>query len=160
MTVQDASNDLFNWFEQHDNFEIGRDLKKIVPIIEDKESTTITFKIALEKLEEMNLLASKEYAEKRYYILEKAMDSFQQSVEVGPLTAKFIAAEINDFCDLIEDQTDACQITALGEKDLRNLIHMVQFYKQRVMEKENIIAGNPNNDIKFDDNSDESAHAE
>jgi len=40
------------------------------------------------------------------------------------------------------------------------LIHMVQFYKQRVMEKENIIAGNPNNDIKFDDNSDESAHAE
>ena len=55
MTVQDASNDLFSWFEQHDNFEIGRDLKKIVPIIEDKEATTIAFKIALEKLEEMNL---------------------------------------------------------------------------------------------------------
>lgn len=163
MTVQDASNDLFNWFESHDDFEIGRDLKKIVPIIEDKESTTIAFKIALEKLEEMNLLASKEYADKKYYILEKAMDSFQQSVEVGPHTAKFIASEINEFCDLIEDQQDTCQITAIGEKDLRNLIHMVQFYKQRVMEKENIIAGNLDNGIKFDDGSGESgesAHTE
>ena len=97
------------------------------------------------------------------------MDAFQQSVEIGPFTAKFIASEINEFCDLIEDQTDACQITALGEKDLRNLIHMVHFYKQKVMEKENIIAGNLDNGIKLDsesdnsDNSDDldgSAHAE
>ena len=141
MTVQDASNELFTWFEKADNFEMGRDLRKVAPIMEDEEATTIAFRIALEKLEEINLLCSKDYADKKYYILEKPMDSFQQSVEVGPWTAKFIAAEINEFCDLLEDQTDVCSVSNVQEKDVRNLVHVIQWYKQRVMEKENIISG-------------------
>lgn len=141
MTVQDASNDLFAWFEQHDNFEITRDLRKVVPIMDDEESTTIAFKIALEKLEEMSMICSKDYAEKKYYILEKAMDAFQQNVEVGPWTAKFVAHEINEFCDLLEDQTDVCSVSNIQEKDVRNLVHVIQWYRQKVLEKEQIISG-------------------
>ena len=141
MTVQDASNELFTWFEQNDNFEMGRDLRKVAPIMDDEEATTIAFRIALEKLEEMNLLCSKDYAEKRYYILEKHMDSFQQSVELGPWTAKFVAAEINEFCDLLDDRTDVCAVANIQEKDVRNLVHVVHWYKQKIMEKEQIISG-------------------
>ena len=129
MTVQDASNELFTWFEKSDSFEIGRDLRKVAPIVEDEESTTIAFRIALEKLEELNLVCSKDYADKKYYILEKHMDSFQQSVDLGPWTAKFIAQEINEFCDLLEDQTDACSVSSVQEKDIRNLVHVIQWYK-------------------------------
>jgi hypothetical protein len=150
MTIQDASNELFTWFEKHDNFEIGRDLRKVVPIMEDEEATNIAFKIALEKLEEMGLLCSKDYAEKKYYILDKPMDAFQQNVDVGPWTAKFIAQEINEFCDLLEDQTDVCTVSSIQEKDVRNLVHVIQWYKQRVLEKENIISGKGSNDPVVD----------
>ena len=150
MTVQDASNELFTWFETHDNFEIGRDIKKILPIVEDEEATLTTFKIALEKLEGMQLLASKEYADKRYYILEKHMDSFQQNVELGPWTAKFIAQEINEFCEILQDNTDACQTSNIQEKDVRNLVHVIQWYKQKVLEKEQIISSSAMNTFTED----------
>lgn len=143
MTVQDASNELFNWFEKSDTFEMGRDIKKVVPISENEEETIVTFKIALEKLEEMQLLVSKDYGDKKYYILEKHMDAFQQNVELGPWTAKFVANEINEFCNIIEDSTDLCQTSSIQEKDVRNLVHVVHFYKQKVIEKEAIISGEP-----------------
>lgn len=142
MTVQEASNHLFEWFEKSDSFEITKDLKKLVPILNDEEADTIAFRIALEKLEESSLLSSKEYADKKYYVLEKHMDSYQQSVELGPLTAKFACAEINEFCGLIQDQTDTCEAVNLTEKDIRNLIHIIQFYKQKLIEKEVLLSNN------------------
>jgi len=141
MTVLDASNHLFSWFEENDNFEIGKDLKKIVPIMDDEEATVIAFKIALEKLQEMGLLCSKDYADKMYYILEKPMDAYQQNVEVGPWSAKFIAAEINEFCEILQDNSDTCQTSNIQEKDIRNLVHVIHWYKQKILEKEQIISG-------------------
>ena len=149
MTVQDASNELFTWFEKEDSFEISRDIKKIIPIFDmgQEEPATIAFKIALERLEEAQLVGSKEYGDKKYYILEKHMDSFQQNIELGPWTAKFLANEINEFCHLVDDSTDLCQTASIQEKDIRNLVHIVAFYKQKVIEKEQIISGEPTSNI-------------
>jgi hypothetical protein len=113
----------------------------------------------------MQLISSKDYGDKKYYILEKAMDAFQQNIELGPWTAKFLAQEINDFCDLLEDQTDKCQIANITEKDVRNLVHIIVWYKQRVMEKEAIISGEHSGldePSSSTDNgaSDESSHSE
>jgi len=60
MTIQDASNELFTWFEKEDSFEISRDIKKIIPIFNlgQEEEVTIAFRIALEKLQESQLEAS------------------------------------------------------------------------------------------------------
>jgi hypothetical protein len=148
MTIQDASNELFAWFEKEDSFEINRDIKKIVPIFDvgQEEEVTIAFRIALEKLEEAQLVASKDYDDKKYYVLEKHMDAFQQSIELGPWTAKFLAGEINEFCQLVDDSTDLCQTSSIQEKDIRNLVHIVAFYKQKVLEKEQIISGEPSID--------------
>tara|TARA_R100000808_G_C2123513_1_gene134236 strand:+ start:447 stop:893 length:447 start_codon:yes stop_codon:yes gene_type:complete len=148
MTVQDASNQLFEWFEKHNSFEVGKDIKGLIPIMENEEADTIAVKIALENLEEMGLLASKEYADKRYFILSKPVDGFQQSVEIGPFVAKYIGHEINEFCILINDQTDSCQTASISEKDLKNLVHIAQFYKQKVMEKEALLG---NNEAEEDD---------
>ena len=105
MTIQDASNELFAWFEKEDSFEISRDIKRVVPIFDlgQEEVVTIAFRIALEKLEEVQLVCSKEYGDKKYYILDKHMDAFQQNIELGPWTAKFLAGEINEWVFLVFD---------------------------------------------------------
>ena len=110
--------------------------------MENEEADTIAVRIALENLEEMGLLSSKEYADKRYFILSKPVDGFQQSIDVGPFVAKFISNEINEFCVLIDDRTDSCQTASISEKDLKNLVHIVQFYKQKVLEKEVLLGNN------------------
>ena len=58
----------------------------------------------------------------------------QQQVEVGYYTAKYLAVEINTFCDLIGDKKDYAKMSAIGEMDLRNLIHIIQYYKQKLTE--------------------------
>tara|TARA_R110002110_G_scaffold25800_1_gene95352 strand:+ start:130 stop:597 length:468 start_codon:yes stop_codon:yes gene_type:complete len=142
MTVQDSSNYLFEWFEKHDSFEMTKDLKNMIPIMENQEADTVSVRLALESLEEAGLIASKEYADKKYYILSKPVDAFQQSIEVGPYIAKFISHEINEFCLLIDDKTDSCQTSSISEKDIKNLVHIAQFYKQKVMEKETLLSDN------------------
>ena len=147
MAIQEASNDLFAWFEKEDSFEISRDIKKIVPIFDlgQEEEVTIAFRIALERLEEGLLVCSKEYGDKKYYILDIHMDAYQQNIDLGPWTAMFLASDINEFCHLVDDNTDLCQTASIQEKDIRNLVHIVAFYKQKVLEKEQIISGEPCN---------------
>ena len=93
-----------------------------------------TFMLALEGLEKGEWIASKEIDGKKYYILQRAFETMQQQVEVGYYTAKYIANEINNFCDLIGDKKDYAQMSSIGEMDLRNLIHIISYYKQKLTE--------------------------
>jgi hypothetical protein len=52
----------------------------------------------------------------------------------------YIANEINEFCDLIEDHTDQCVSSTITDKDVRNLVHISQYFKSRLAEKEEIIS--------------------
>jgi hypothetical protein len=139
MNVLDASNHLFVWYETSDSFEINKDLKKILPILDNEEETLSAFRLALGQLEEQGMVASQEYADKKYFVLNKPYDAYVQSVELSAFTAKWLAAEINDFCAMIEDSTDAAAATSIVDKDIRNAIHIIQFYKQKMTEKEEII---------------------
>ena len=135
MTVLDANNSLFEWFRANHSFEGDRDIKKIVQIFEDETETIIAFKLALEELEANNLIASKDYNDKKFYVLTKPFEAYMQNPDVSTWTASMIGGEINEFCDLIEDHQDECSPSSLGEKDLRNLVHIAQYYKQKLVEK-------------------------
>jgi len=139
MTVLDANNNLFEWFRSNHSFEVDRDIKKIVTIFEDETETIIAFKLALEELEASSLIASKDYNNKKFYVLTKPFEAYTQNPEVSTWTAAMMGAEINEFCDLIEDHQDQCVPSSLSEKDLRNLIHIAQYYKGKLIEKEEII---------------------
>ena len=39
--------------------------------------------------------------------------------------------EINEFCELIEDKTDWCDPTDLNQKDILNVLHILNFYKEK-----------------------------
>ena len=155
MTVLDANNELFEWFRENNSFELKRDIKKIVPISEDEEETEITFKLALEELESNGLCSSKENEDKRYYILSKPFEAYTQNIEVSSWTAKFITSEINEFCELIQDNTDLCVASSIVEKDVRNLVHLSQYYKSKLIEKEQIIQNLEGSNFPPFDNGDD-----
>jgi hypothetical protein len=167
MNVLDASNHLFEWFGANDSFEINKDLKRVLTIIDNEEETISAFKLALSQLEEQGMVCSQKYGDKDYFVLTKPYDAYIQNIELSAFTAKWLAGEINEFCDMIQDNTDAAVASGIVDKDVRNAIHIIQFYKQKMTEKEDIISnlsvGGDINDLvdglsglKGDDNSDAS----
>jgi len=135
MTIQDASGLLYNWFYKHDSFCLEKDFVSLVPITDFPERDRAAVAIALTKLKEGGILADDMRGSGNkallYYVLERTFDSWQQNVDISPTTARYLANEINTFCELIEDKTDWCDVTALAEKDIRNLIHIINWYKQK-----------------------------
>jgi hypothetical protein len=144
MTVLDATNLLYEWYQTNSSFEVNRDIKTLIPVIDDEEVTHSALKLALVELEGNNLIASQAYGEKTYYILTKPYDAYQQGIELTSWTSKWLSGEINEFCNLIEDNTDLCNASQVQDKDIRNLVHIIQFYKNKVMEKEEIISSMSN----------------
>ena len=154
----DAQNLLYEWYSANDSFEMNRDIKKVVPIMENEEECLSAFKLGLTGLVERQLIAPQEYGDKMYFVLLKSYESYPQTIELNSFTTKWMAGEINEFCDMIEDKTDICASSNVSDKDVRNLIHIVQFYKQKTAEKEVIISDMTNGfvgDITFDEDDDE-----
>ena len=140
MTVTEASGQLYNWFYKHDSFCLQKDFLSLVPISETPDRDKAAISIALGKLKEQRILASDKAGIAEggdvpltYYVLERTFDSWQQSIDINPATARYIANEVNSFCEIIEDKQDWCDVTSLGEKDIRNLIHIIGFYKQKTL---------------------------
>lgn len=136
MTIQEASGKLYNWFYTHDSFCLDKDFSSIIPISDLPDRDKAALAIALKKLEGSAMLAydQREGEDKKnhdYYVLERSFDSWQQSIDLGPTTARFVANELNSFCDMIDDKTDWCDVTDLTEKDVRNLVHIINFYKNK-----------------------------
>jgi len=134
MTVLDANNALFEWFMNNDSFVMERDLKKVIPIIEEQEEVENVLKMALQQLEEANLIKVSE--DKKYHILTKNFGSYQQTIEINSLVAGYVSNQINDFCDLIKEHSDQCDAANLNEKDIKNLCHIIDYYRD-VLNKEN-----------------------
>tara|TARA_Y100001938_G_scaffold131492_1_gene188658 strand:- start:15277 stop:15735 length:459 start_codon:yes stop_codon:yes gene_type:complete len=137
MTVQEASGKLYNWFYNHDSFCLDNDFNSIIPMTDLPDRDKAALAIALKKLESGGMLAcsEREGEDKKthdYYVLERSFDSWQQTVDIGPTSARFIANELNSFCELIEDKTDWCDVTSISEKDVRNLVHIIAFYKNKI----------------------------
>ena len=136
MTVLDANNILFEWIREHDSFEFNRDLKQAILIIDNEEETNVALGLALEELKEGGLISSKEYGDKEYHILVKPFSAYNQTPEISPWVASYIASEVNHFCELIEDDTDLCVEASLNEKDIKNLCHIIGYWREQAIGKE------------------------
>jgi hypothetical protein len=127
MTVVDATNMLFDWFSEHDSFELEKDFMKIIAVTETPEEDRSAFLCALDGFEQNAFVKSVEYKEARRWILAKSYSSYEQTVTVGPETCQGIAIIINSMCDSLGDQTDRCEVTNILEKDIRNLVGLTNY---------------------------------
>ena len=67
--------------------------------------------------------------EDEYYILNRPFEAFDQSVTLTYTTAYMVASSLQEFCEAIEDYTDAPDVSSITEKDIKNLVILNQHHK-------------------------------
>ena len=141
MTVFEAYGKLWDFFKENDSFVMEEDFRKILLISDAPTRDRAAVQSALDDWVTSKVLARevqvawnkelKDSEKKVIYILKKPMDSNEQSVSVNANMAGYITREINGFCELIEDKTDWSDPTDINQKDILNILHILNFYKEK-----------------------------
>jgi hypothetical protein len=124
MTILDATSLLFGWFKDNDSFESSKDFSKLVLVTDNPQRDKAAVILALENLQESEILKKKELDEKVYWILNKPFETYEQTVNVSPVLAASIAKVVNDYCEYLEDQTEMVDPTNIKEKDIQNMLYI------------------------------------
>ncbi len=126
MTILEATGHLYNWYIEHDTFCIDKDFLSLITITEHPNQDKATVLCGLKKMKEMGLVSDEWSPDdhRQYWVLNKSLGSYEQSVTVSPDLAVTISSIINSFCDRIEDDKEKCDPTNIEEKDLKNLIYI------------------------------------
>jgi hypothetical protein len=158
MTVFEAYGKLWDFFKDNDSFVMEEDFRKILLITETPTRDRAAIQSALDDWVTSKVLAReiqtcwnkelKDNEKKVIYILKKPMDSNEQSVSVNANMAGYITREINDFCELIEDKTDWSDPTDINQKDILNVLHILNFYKEKYRQEIGLSDGNDDNGKK------------
>ena len=145
MTVFEAYGKMWEFFKEKDSFVMEEDFRKIVLITEYPSRDKAAVQCALDDWAKSGMLTRQEQVawnkelkdneRKIIYVLKKPLDSNEQSVSVSANLAGYITREINQFCELIEDKTDWSDPTDLDQKDILNVLHILNFYKEKYREE-------------------------
>jgi hypothetical protein len=122
MNVLSATNLLFDWFSKNDCFELNTDFNKLILLSEDQDRDKATVLASLEDLENKELISKTKFEHSTYWILKQPFNTFPQNVEIQPQTALAIGELINNFCEVIQDDTDTCDSSNITGKDINNLV--------------------------------------
>lgn len=125
MTIIEASIKLVDWFQKNDFFYLEKNFKDIIFITEDREADKAALLCGLRRLEKMNLVSQGSSGEDMIFVLEKPLESIDQTVTVSSSTAKEVAMIINLACEKADVPSDFCDFADLREKDIKNLIVIV-----------------------------------
>jgi hypothetical protein len=141
MTVFEAYGKLWEFFKEQDSFVMEEDFRKIILISDSPTRDRGAIQAALDDWVKNDFIARqeqslwnkelKESETKTMYILKKPLDSNEQSLSVSAQLASYMSREINNFCEIIEDKTDWSDPADLQPKDLLNVMHILNFYKEK-----------------------------
>ena len=132
MTVLEMSHDLYDWFKNHDSFEMERDFKKIVLISIDESEDKSLLLASLDGLEKVGVVKLQALKTKKYWFLSKPIASFEQSVSINGAVAAEISLIVNGFCHKINDKTDLSDPLNITPKDIRNLVLICGHYQKEL----------------------------
>lgn len=122
MTIIEASIKLIDWFQKNDFFYLEKNFKDVVFITENREADKAALLCGLKKLEKMNIVSEGCANGDAIFVLEKPLESMDQTVTVSSSTAKEVAMIINIACEKADVPSDFCDFADLREKDIKNLI--------------------------------------
>ena len=122
MNVLEASERLFGWFSENDYFTMEEDFPRVNLISDTPDKDKGVYRIALNELEQNELIANVPIEDKECWVLKKPFTAFEQSVTISPPVAMGLSQVINAACDKFNDDTDYCSPANIQEKDVRNLL--------------------------------------
>ena len=125
MTILEASIKLIEWFRTNESFELSSDFIKIIPITITKREDLAALKCALKNLTEANLVGKETVDNIEYHILNKPLESIEQTINVSFPVALEISKTINSFCERMKIQEDICDYKNIREKDLKNMVYLL-----------------------------------
>lgn len=137
MTTLEASLKLIDWFSENDYFNFPKDLNKLL-VIHENENDKFPVLAALKNLTEESLLASMDNSsEEKIYFLNRKFEQMEQEIKINGALACNIADRINWFCqEVIKDESEICDPKEIKSKDLWNILHVLDFLKKSVDNKE------------------------
>lgn len=145
MTVFEAYGKMWEFFKENDSFILEEDFRKVTLITEHPSRDKAAVQACLDDWAKSDLLTRqiqeswnkelKTGETKVIYVLKKPLDSNEQSVAVSAQMAAYLSKEINNFCELIEDKTDWCDPSSVTSRDVLNILHILNFYKEKYREE-------------------------
>ena len=124
MTILEASGHLYNWFIERDTFCMEKDFLSLITITEHPNQDKATVLCGLKKMKEMGLIEDEFSPDdhRQYWVLNKSLSSYEQSITISPKLALTISDIINKFCQNTGNTVDMCDPAEVREKDIQNLI--------------------------------------
>lgn len=137
MTTLEASLKLIDWFSENDYFNFPKDLNKLL-VIHENENDKFPVLTALKNLTEESILASMDNPSgEKIYFLNRKFEQMEQEVKINGALACNIADRINWFCqEVIKDESEICDPKEIKSRDLWNILHVLDFLKKTVDNKE------------------------
>lgn len=125
MTILEASMKLIEWFRTNESFELNSGFIKIIPITVTKKEDLVALKCALKNLTEANIIGKETVDNTEYYILNRPLDSIEQTITISYSVAIEISRTINAFCEKMKIEEDVCDFRNIREKDIKNMIYLL-----------------------------------
>lgn len=122
MTILDAYQNLNEFFNENQVFNLRRDFKKVVLVTDRENDDRASVLCALSEMEKAGLVKSTIIENENYWVLFKPLESFSQDIEINYLIAAGISSVINKVCETLGNDSDKCDPKNITEKDLKNLI--------------------------------------
>ena len=131
MTVIEATMKLIDWFQKNHSFSLNKNFKEIVFISEDEDADLAAVLCGLKKLEKLNMLSQERINGNDIFVLEKPMESVDQTITITAPVSKRIAEIINKVVEDEDAKEDFCDFTNLKERDIKNLIFIINNLSQK-----------------------------
>ncbi len=110
--------------------DVRKDFKRIFLISEDEDTDKALLLGALRKLEERHVITGIDVGDKTLYVLNRSLDSLEQSVTIDAPTAIKVASVLNSFCDEIDDHKDIADPSRILQKDIFHLALILETWQQ------------------------------
>jgi hypothetical protein len=135
MTLSDAQTTLFGYFLNNDVFSMKEDFSPTFLPIGDENVIKKIVEKALEDYEKNGMLTR---LSEGHWVLNKSLGQYSQQVQIDGNVANAIAELLNRFCEKFQDEENICNPLAITERDLINLLKLIDRFEGAVEEVEEI----------------------
>lgn len=135
MTIIQASNLLFEYFKKNDAYSPKKDFLKLILVTENPEKDEAAVNLALEEYEKSEIVKKIDVKNDKIWVLNKALDTYNQNISISPALATAISDLITKYCNLTDNKSITSDPKSLSEEDIKNLYYICHYLINKASEQ-------------------------